>query len=367
VASHRPSRSTAAEDDAPRRRRRGAAALAAGALALLPGNASAQDWPGYASGLSYLIAAGPKQYPVLSLLLGLIALSLLVVAIIAVLVVVGVFRRRAGVPDPAAVPLARSGFGLPWIYVGVGLTVPALLAIAVWTYVTLAAIAGPRGEPAFTIRVTGHQWWWEFQYVSDRPDRTFTTANELHVPVGKPVRLELVTADVIHSFWIPALSGKMDTIAGQQNVTWIQADKPGVYRGQCTEFCGQQHAHMGLLAVAEPEDAFDAWWDHQLAGPDLPLDEAPRQRALAGQAAFARHCGVCHAVRGTLAGGRVGPDLSHLMQRRTIAAATMPNTIGYLSGWIANPQHVKPGNYMPTLTLSGPELEQIRTYLEALR
>ncbi|HEX7969078.1 MAG TPA: c-type cytochrome, partial [Stellaceae bacterium] len=182
-----------------------------------------------------------------------------------------------------------------------------------------------------------------------------------------PVRIELRTDDVIHSFWIPALAGKTDTIAGQRNVTWLQADKPGIYRGQCTEYCGQQHAHMGLLAVADPPDAFAAWWGHQLEGPVMPRSEAQLSEIRQGEAAFMRHCAVCHAVRGTPAGGRVGPDLSHLMERQTVAAGTLPNTIGYLSGWISNPQHIKPGNYMPTLTLSGPELNDIRTFLAALK
>lgn len=336
-------------------------------MLLLPGTALADDPRVGISGLSYMTAYGPKQYPVLTLLCALLALSLAVVVVIAVLVLLGALRRRAPGNDPAAVPVARSQSGLPWIYVGSAVTISLLVGIALWTYAVLAKVSGPPGGTAFTIQVIGHQWWWEFRYVSDQPDRSFTTANELHIPVGQPVRLEIETADVIHSFWVPALMGKVDTIAGQRNVSWIEADTPGAYRGQCTEFCGQEHAGMGLLAIADPPDAFAAWWDHQLEGPELPRSEALLARALQGEAAFTRHCAACHAIRGTTAGGRIGPDLSHLMQRRTLAAGTLANTIGDLSGWISDPQRIKPGNYMPTLALSAPELDQIRAYLAALK
>lgn len=365
-------RQAAAETKEASARSRGVgAALALGAALTLPGTASAQQasaaYPAYRSGLSYIIAFGPKQYPVLTLLLAMTALMLAIIVIIAVLVLVGVIRRRAPADTPAEVPIARTGNGLLFIYIGIGMTVPVLLGISAWTYAVLAQVSAPPGKPALTVQVTGHQWWWEFRYVGARPDQAFTTANEMHIPVGKPVRIELATADVIHSFWVPALSGKTDTIAGQHNVTWIEADAPGTYRGQCTEYCGLQHAHMGLLVIADPPEQFQAWWDRQLQGPALPDTEPGLDEVLQGQADFMRNCAVCHSVRGTSAGGRVGPDLSHLMERRTLAAATLPNTIGDLSGWISSPQHLKPGNYMPTLSLSAPELARIRTFLAALK
>ncbi|MBV9374402.1 MAG: c-type cytochrome, partial [Alphaproteobacteria bacterium] len=201
------------------------------------------------------------------------------------------------------------------------------------------------------------------RYKTDDPSRNFDTANELHIPVGKPVRLQLNGADVIHSFWVPVLTGKMDTIPGQNNQTWIEAQDPGVYRGQCTEYCGLQHAKMGLLAVAQTQEQFDDWWNHQIEPAAAPKDEAAAQ----GEADFVIHCGICHTVRGTRAGGRVGPDLTHLMTRMTIAAGTLPNTIGYLLGWIAEPQHVKPGNYMPDLDLTGPQLTRIGAFLRTLK
>ena len=145
--------------------------------------------------------------------------------------------------------------------------------------VTLADTEPPHGKPAFTIEVTGHQWWWQVRYLSDQPSRTFNTANEIHIPVGEPVRVKLVSADVIHSFWIPALGGKTDLIPGQTNVTWIEADKPGVYRGQCTEYCGKQHAHMALTVVASEPNEFEAWWNAQLEGAPAPDNEVSRRRA----------------------------------------------------------------------------------------
>ncbi len=200
------------------------------------------------------------------------------------------------------------------------------------------------------------------RYKSDDPSREFTTANEIHVPVGEPVRFELRSADVIHTFWVPALSGKTDLIPGQTNTTWLEADAPGVYRGQCNEYCGQQHAHMALSLYADPPDQFQSWWDGQLRSAPAPAAPA----AASGQRQFQQKCAACHSVRGSLAGGRVGPDLTHLMSRGTIAAGLLPNMVGNLSGWIANPQVLKPGCKMPNLELSGPELQAIRSYLLTL-
>jgi len=168
---------------------------------------------------------------------------------------------------------------------------------------------------------------------------------------------------VIHSFWVPPLNGKMDTIPGQMNVTWLDASEPGTYRGQCTEYCGLQHAHMALFVIAQAPSDFRNWWKHQLVDQPEPRTNAERS----AMQTFIVRCGGCHTVRGTNAGGRVGPDLSHLMARHTIAAGTLPNTPGNLSAWIADPQGVKPGNFMPTLDLTGRELSDVRSYLETLK
>jgi cytochrome c oxidase subunit II len=333
------------------------------AVILSPSAAHADAWSTLTSNMSYMVAAGTKNYGVTRLLYFVLAISVAVVLLIAIFVVIGMFRQHAAATEPRQVPVERRGNGLPWIYIGSALSLVVLFAIAIWDYVVLANVAVvPSTAAPFTIQVVGHQWWWELRYKTEDPTRTFDTANELHIPVGKPVRLLLNAADVIHSFWVPVLTGKMDTIPGQNNQTWIEAQTAGVYRGQCTEYCGLQHAKMGLLAIAEPQQQFDDWWNNQLQGAKAP-ELATAQQA---ENEFVGHCGICHTVRGTRAGGRVGPDLSHLMTRLTIASGTLPNTIGYLSGWIAEPQHLKPGNYMPDLDLSGPQLTSIRSFLQTL-
>jgi cytochrome c oxidase subunit 2 len=261
-------------------------------------------------------------------------------------------------------PAVRSGVsGLAWIYVGLGLTSVTLLGSLFWTLEVLAAVNSPGARPAFTVQVTGRQWWWQVRYLGDRPRETFTTANEIHIPVGRPVLVELRGGDVIHSFWIPALAGKTDTIPGRVNLTWLQADRAGVYRGQCTEYCGAQHAHMAAFVIADPPAAFEAWRQGQLPPaltPTTPL-------TIAGAAVFQTHCRTCHAVQGTQAVGVAGPDLTHLMSRQTLAAGTLPNGGAALAGWITDPQALKPGAKMPATNLSGPELNAVVAYLETLK
>ena len=338
-------------------------AMAGGVLACLAASgAAAQDErPMYV--LETFGATGSRITP---LLWGLIVLSVVVVLIISILVLIGIERRRIDQSElpGGMLPVSRSPGGLRWIYFGLALTTIALIAFAVWTFSTMAAINEPPEDPPFTIDITAQQWWWEAEYsVEGEPYRTFETANELHIPVGVPVRIRLHSEDVIHSFWIPALGGKTDAIPGQVNETWIQAEREGVYRGQCAEYCGKQHAHMGMRVFADPPHKFAAWWNEQLK-PAGPVEEGTW--AAAGQQQFQMRCAICHSVRGTPAGGEVGPDLTHLMSRTTLAANTLPNTVGHLSGWVANPQYVKPENYMPNLELSGPQLAAIRTYLLTL-
>jgi cytochrome c oxidase subunit 2 len=317
--------------------------------------------------LNYLTAHSAKAEPVLALTWGLIGISLAVVLIVGALLFFAVLpgRGRAPAPPGERMPLAPAGpaSGLGWIWIGVGVSSLVLLVSAAWTMAVLAEVNAPPREPPVTIEVTAHQWWWQVRYLSKDPSRIFTTANEIHIPIGAPVKFRLVAADVIHSFWAPQLSGKTDLIPGQTNIQWLDAKDPGMYRGQCTEYCGLQHAKMSLLVVAQRPDEFKRWWAHQLQSANAPKSGAAR----AGLTAFVVHCGSCHAVRGTDAAGAFGPDLSHLMTRRTIAAGSYPNTPGYLSGWIADPQSLKPGNLMPRLELTGPELADIRAYLETLK
>jgi cytochrome c oxidase subunit II len=226
------------------------------------------------------------------------------------------------------------------------------------------AITSNPGPEALQVRVTGHQWWWEVQYRDSLPQNWATTANEIHIPVGRPVVFELRSTDVIHSLWPPNLNGKRDLIPGNENSIWFQADSPGVYRGQCAEFCGHQHAKMGFLIVADPPDSFRTWLARQRDTAMTPTDTV----ALRGQEVFlSSSCVMCHTISGTPAGSRIGPDLTHLASRRTIAAGTLPNTRGNLAGWIVNPQAIKPGVRMPATSLDSDDLQALLTYLESLK
>ncbi len=318
-----------------------------------------------AAPLGYLHGFGPKADPVVTLTWGLLIISIAVIVIITSLVVVGVWYRRERSSRPIAqVPIGREGNGLRWVSIGAGLSTLVLLGSLVWTVVVLAAVNGPPRAAAVTIEITGQQWWWKARYLSDDASRVFVTADEIHIPVGQPVRIKLIGADVIHSFWVPKLTGKMDAVPGQTNETWIEAKAPGRYLGECSEFCGLQHAHMALTLVAESPEEFQGWWKAQLQ-PAATDNLSPL--ALAGERDLEFHCGACHAVRGTGAGGSVAPDLTHLMSRATLAGGIVPNTVGNLAGWLANPQAVKPGTLMPNLYLSGPEIASVTSYLETLQ
>ncbi len=328
----------------------------AGLALLAPAVASADP------AMSYLRTFGPAGDPATKLGWALGIISIAVTIVVAALLLAGVLRKRPQPPDPEALAVRHDSGGMAWIYVGVGITAAVLLVCTVWTMFTLAAVAMP-ARTALSLQVTAMQWWWGVRYESEDPAQVFNTANEIHIPVGQPVRIELGSADVIHSFWIPQLGGKMDVIPGKTNVTWLQADKPGVYRGQCGEFCGAQHAHMAMLVVADPPVAYSAWRDAQLRNAPEPASDAIRS----GLQTFESHCAACHTVRGTGAGGILGPDLTHLMSRQTIAAGLLRNTPGNLSAWIADSQALKPGSRMPSLMLSGPELQSVSAYLSTLK
>jgi cytochrome c oxidase subunit 2 len=190
------------------------------------------------------------------------------------------------------------------------------------------------------------------------------TANEIHVPVGRKVRLEVRSGDVIHSFWAPNLHGKLDLIPGYGGTTSFRADRPGVYHGRCAEFCGLQHARMDFLVIADPPERFAAWYEQQLRAAPAPADSVQQK----GQQVFlSRQCAMCHAIRGTPANSRVGPDLTHLASRRTLAAGTLPNTRGHLAGWVLDPQKIKPGAKMPPNQLASDELHALLSYLQSLK
>jgi len=269
------------------------------------------------------------------------------------------FRRSAPLPDPHQPPPRTRSSTRTVIWGGIVLPLTVLSVVYWATIETLRALADTRSPAPLTIVVTGHQWWWEVTY----PDHGFITANELRIPVGEPVQIQLAAADVIHSFWVPQLHGKLDMIPGQTNTFWLEASEPGAYWGLCAEFCGIQHANMLFVVVAEERAAFERWLVGQQAPAPAPTTELARQ----GEALFwEAGCDQCHAIAGTSAAGRLGPDLTHLMSRRTLAAGILDNNIGALGGWIANPQHVKPGNLMPASSLNGAELQALLAYLMTL-
>jgi cytochrome c oxidase subunit II len=284
---------------------------------------------------------------------------------IAVLVALflGLLRRKRIADQPLDLhqPFERRA-GRIILFLGVATTV-VVLALSIISYGGQRAVFA-KGSNQLSLKVIGHQWWWEVRYQADSPHLSFVTANEIRVPVGEPVKVELESADVIHSFWVPSLTGKMDLITGQQNAIEFSANRAGVYRGQCAEFCGLQHAHMAFTVLALPPDEFRRWRDHENQSASKPVDALGKT----GEEVFrSRGCALCHTVRGTLAGGQLGPDLTHVGSRTTIAAGTLPFSPATLAAWIADPQHIKPGNLMPRMPLQSDQLIAIIHYLEQLK
>jgi cytochrome c oxidase subunit 2 len=215
-----------------------------------------------------------------------------------------------------------------------------------------------------SIQVIGHQWWWEIRYKNSDPSQTFVTANEIHIPTGVPIVMNTASRDVIHSFWPPNISGKRDLIPGYTSAFWFQVDRAGTYRGQCAEFCGLQHAKMAFFVVAETPQEFEHWKQAQIQAAPDPNDPVKKR----GQDVFLQNtCVMCHTIRGTIAGSRVGPDLTHVAGRMSLAAGTLPNSRGNLAAWIADSQHIKPGNRMPPNPLPSEDLQSLLTYLESLQ
>ncbi len=305
--------------------------------------------------LAYVVhAAGPAAQPVFVLGWALLALCTFVCIAIAVLLLVALFRRRA--------PAGRPGSGVAFVALGSGISIVLLFGALVYMLRVLGAVASPPHPPALTLVVTAHDWWWAARYPADANGSAFVTANELHIPVGEPVAIELNSADVIHAFWVPQLAGKTQTIPGQTNRQWLQADRPGVYRGQCSQYCGAQHAHMALEVVAEPPAAFRAWLAAQRRPAPVPGTDAERR----GRRVFAARCAGCHAVNGTDAAGDAGPDLTHVGSRRLLAAGTLDNTPDNLRRWIALAQQIKPQSLMPSIALAPRDADDLAAYLATL-
>jgi cytochrome c oxidase subunit 2 len=220
--------------------------------------------------------------------------------------------------------------------------------------------ASPGAASSLTIDVIARQWFWDVSYSG----HAIRDANEIHLPVGRSVTIRLHSADVIHSLWVPALSQKVDAIPGRTNTVELEADRPGRFIGRCAEFCGLQHAQMRFVVVAQSDEDFAAWLARAEQVPPPPTDP----HLIEGQQVFlGSSCVYCHTIAGTNASGTIGPDLTHVGSRLTLAAGTLPNAPGNLAGWIVDPQHVKPGNYMPGSDLQGDELQALLDYLETLR
>ena len=242
-------------------------------------------------------------------------------------------------------------------------TAVILAAILVYSFSVGHALA-QHTDQRLVIEVTGHRWWWEVRYPSADPTRIVTTANEIHVPVGVPVQVRLASDDVIHSFWAPNLNGKRDLVPGYASALWFRADTPGVYRGQCAEFCGLSHAKMAFFVIAQPRAAFDAWY----AGTSRPAATPTDLLALRGESLFMHSgCALCHNIAGTTAGGQAAPDLTHVASRRTIAAGMLDNTPQNIARWIFDPSVIKPGARMPSFHFPADEMNAVVAYLETLK
>ncbi len=333
---------------------------------VLPALAAAALAAGCATAPSPFSPAGPGARELA--VLGIVTTVIVCVVSLAVYIVMAValWRRRANLPaDPLAppppgVPDNRRAFR--WIIGGTLFTAAILVGFAIASLATTSAAAMPRRVAPVTVRVTGHQWWWQVQYLNADSMIEAESANEIHIPVGVPVHFELIGGDVIHSFWVPELQGKTDMIPGHPNTAWLQADHPGVYRGQCAEYCGLQHAHMSFLVVAEPRAQFETYLAHEMQGQEA-RDTSQGEQVFVGSS-----CGLCHTIRGTGALGKVGPDLTHFGSRRTIGANLVPNNVGELTAWIVDAQHFKPGIVMPKIGLpKGGSLSALTSYLESLK
>jgi cytochrome c oxidase subunit 2 len=301
----------------------------------------------------------------ITLFWGFVAVLSVVYLVVFVFLVAAIVRRRGrrqdGLPDEGESREVALRTGLiGWT----GATAAILAGLAIASWFADRRMAQAATAPGLEIEITANQWWWDVRYLSSDPSRIIRTANELHLPVGVPVHITLKSNDVIHSFWIPNLAGKQDLIPGRVNDISLRPLHAGVYRGQCAEFCGLQHAHMALDVTVESPAAFARW--QQLQGQLAPAPRTPLQQA--GYAyVTTRECASCHNIAGTPASGQVAPDLTHLTSRRSIGAGTFPMSRGHLYAWIADPQTAKPGNNMPYIGLEPEELHAVVAYLETLR
>jgi cytochrome c oxidase subunit 2 len=291
-----------------------------------------------------------------------LAITVAIFVVVAGVLIFSVARYRRARADTGAEPPQVYGSGrieLAWTVVPV-IIIVVLFLVTVRTMRAVQSADPPPGS--LRVEVVGHQWWWEFRY----PDYGFVTANEMHVPVSTasdstPVFLSLESADVIHSFWVPRLAGKTDVIPGRVNRMWIQPKRTGVFVGQCAEFCGVQHAGMLIRVIVEPREEFERWVARQRRE---AVDDAQVARGRDVYRSLA--CVSCHTIRGAVPGGDIGPDLTHLMSRSTLAGGVVSNTEQQLREWLADPAQIKPGARMPGMDLDATELDAITAYLRTL-
>jgi cytochrome c oxidase subunit 2 len=300
--------------------------------------------------------AGPYAWPITTLSWALLALAAGVLLLVLSALYVALWGKER----------LRSKLGgstVIWIG-GIAFPVVVLSVLLVFGLSLTRQLSGPVPDGALRVRVTGEMWWWRIAYLDGAGRPVLHDANELHIPVGQPVVLELESADVIHSFWVPRLSGKLDMIPGRRNPMVIQADKAGVYGGQCAEYCGGPHALMGFVVVAHPPDKFEKVMQQRL----MRTGQARTDRTQGRQLFSSSGCAACHRIAGTEANGLAGPDLTFVGSRRTLGAGILPNNRGTMMGWIANSQAIKPHNRMPPYAvLSGEQVMALAEYLEAQR
>jgi cytochrome c oxidase subunit 2 len=305
---------------------------------------------------SVLDAAGPQSAAIERLwwLIFVIAAGVFVVVMAALVWAV----RRRGDRRSSDVIMTR------WV---TGASAVTVVVLFVWLAASVSvgrASGSPQMKDALTISITGRQWWWQLEYVDTLPSNRFRTANEILIPVGRPVVFNVTSRDVIHSFWVPSLHGKRDLIPGYTTSIWFQADREGTYRGQCAEFCGLQHANMAVFVRAVSNADFERWVTAQRK----PAQEPASGEARRGHDVFLKAtCSQCHTIRGTLAGGGYGPDLTHVGSRAKIAAGVLPNTPENLQRWIRNPHQFKPGTKMPPHDLADADLRAVAEYLRSLQ
>ncbi|HKQ26986.1 MAG TPA: cytochrome c oxidase subunit II [Burkholderiales bacterium] len=303
-----------------------------------------------------LTPAGPHAGRILDLLHVTVSICLIVFVLVLAAFFYALWRGSRGGSSPRLAPAA--------VVSAIVVSTAGLLFLIVASVTTDRALANLPQDNPLTIEVTGHQWWWDVRYLDDEPSRLFTTANEIHIPVGRPVAIKLKADDVIHSFWAPNLGGKKDLIPGREATITLLAEKPGTYRGQCAEFCGAQHAKMAFQVFAEPAEQYEAWAAQQRKPAPEPADPAQKR----GREVFEQGtCAMCHAIQGTQANARRAPDLTHLASRSTLAAGTVPNTRGHLAGWIIDPHSIKPGVNMPSNALAPDDLQALLAFLGSLK